>query len=153
MSDYEKFVKRMGSFDMELSLDDVGPNKEELQHYGILGMKWGVRRSREQLARARAKREGSDDYKTAKKLSKKKRKDLSNAELKTINERKQLENQNKQLNPKNVSKGVAYVATATAVLSTAMNFYNTSKNTINAGVKISEKISKSTPIKKLITKN
>jgi hypothetical protein len=44
VSDYEEFVKRMGSFDMELSLDDVGPNKNELIHYGVLGMKWGVRR-------------------------------------------------------------------------------------------------------------
>ena len=44
MSDYEEFVKRMGSFDMDLSLDDVGPKKNELIHYGVLGMKWGVRR-------------------------------------------------------------------------------------------------------------
>lgn len=44
MSDYDEFVKRMGSFDMDLSLDDIGEDSEELEHYGIKGMKWGVRR-------------------------------------------------------------------------------------------------------------
>lgn len=46
MSDYDEFVKRMGSFDMELSLDDIEPEKEEeeLEHHGVKGMKWGVRR-------------------------------------------------------------------------------------------------------------
>lgn len=52
MSDYDEFVKRMGSFDMELSVEDIEPpedkpkrTKEEIiQHYGVKGMKWGVRR-------------------------------------------------------------------------------------------------------------
>lgn len=49
MSDYKEFVKRMGSFDMELSLEDIGEeagqNEDKpLKHYGIKGMKWGVRR-------------------------------------------------------------------------------------------------------------
>lgn len=44
--DYDNFVQRMGSFEMELELDDSEPKPElELQHYGVKGMKWGVRRA------------------------------------------------------------------------------------------------------------
>lgn len=43
---------------MRITNDDYKPSllsEEELEHYGIKGMKWGVRRTEAQLARARGK--------------------------------------------------------------------------------------------------
>lgn len=115
----------------------------ELYHYGILGMKWGVRRSEAQLARIRGKSQKgnwSDDAKTAAEIKTKSVKQMSNAELKKLNERQQLENQHKQLNPSTFKKGVAYVAGATAVMATAVNLYNTSNNTVKIGKTVGNKI-------------
>lgn len=71
-----------------------------LAHYGILGMKWGVRRSEAQLARVRnrAKRgDWSEDATTVGEIKTKKVKQMSNAELKKINERMRLEREYNQL--------------------------------------------------------
>lgn len=64
--------------------------QEFLAHWGVKGMKWGIRRSR--ASRLAASRRHTPDYAEVKKLSKKKAKHLTNEELKKINERRNLEN-------------------------------------------------------------
>lgn len=111
----------------------------ELQHYGILGMKWGVRRGRNVSSRFGKKKSTkgwSDDAKEASKLKKKSVSQLSNSELKKINERMNLENNYKNLNKSNVSKGLAYVATASAMTGTVVGLYNNSSTLINIGKKV-----------------
>lgn len=64
---------------MTITVDDI------LQHYGIKGMKWGVRRKRGPSGRV------SSDYSSVRKLKKKKLSQLSNADLKKIKKRMDLE--------------------------------------------------------------
>ena len=84
--------------------------QNELTHYGVLGMKWGVRRTEAQLARARAKRaveEPHEDYTRA--HTKKSVKSMSDKELKDVNKRLQAEDQYNQLTKKKVSAGQKFV--------------------------------------------
>ncbi len=80
-----------------------------LYHFGILGMKWGVRRQRGSDGRIIEGSRGSEDYQKAKSLSKKGVKNLSNAELKTIVERMNLERQYKDLKKRDISAGEKFV--------------------------------------------
>ena len=79
----------------------------ELAHYGILGMKWGVRRSEAQLARARGKKSSSeevnDDYKKA--HSSKSVKSMSDKELRDRLNRLNMEQQYKKLTTPEKSAG------------------------------------------------
>ena len=105
-------------------------NTEELYHWGIKGMKWGVRKDRKV----------SEDAATAKALKKKKLDELSNAELKKLNERKNLEQQYKNLNPGAIKKGLKFVGAAAAVLGTAAALYNNGNSVVKAGKEVGGKI-------------
>lgn len=111
----------------------------ELKHFGILGMKWGVRRGRNvssRFGKRKSTKGWSDDAKEANKLKKKSVSQLSNSELKKINERMNLEKNYKSLSKRDVSKGWAYVATASAMTGTVVGLYNNSSTLINIGKKV-----------------
>lgn len=108
--------------------------QNELYHYGVLGMKWGVRRTPAQLARARGNKQSSsvkehEDYKKA--HDSKSVKSMSDAELRSRLNRIQMEQQYSRLNPATVSRGKEVaskilktgttIATATT---TAITIYN-----------------------------
>lgn len=88
----------------------------ELYHYGVLGMKWGQRRSQAQLAkidRKAKKKNWSEDATTAAKIRKKKVKQMSNADLKKLNERIRLENEYRNLTKSSPSAGRKFATEVT----------------------------------------
>lgn len=99
-----------------------------LVHYGIKGMKWGVRRSEAQLRRARAKKDNrSSDKKRHDSNRKKGAPALDDKELQALVNRMNLEQNYSRLNPSKVKKGQAAVASVLAVGATvnqAMAFAN-----------------------------
>ena len=96
-------------------------------HYGIPGMKWGVRKARKKnyISKAVKKRRSSysQDYTDTEKLRKKNYKQLSNSELKSLNKRLELESNYKRLNPKGVEKGKRMVSYGIGILGTAGSVY------------------------------
>lgn len=95
---------------------------DDLYHHGIKGMKWGVRRKRTTLVSTKPKKRSSqsEDHIRAKQLKKKKVSQMSNAELRELNNRLQLESQYKNLKRQNVSAGRKFVKDVA---------YETAKNT------------------------
>lgn len=116
----------------------------ELYHYGVLGMKWGVRRDRSRSSgssrRKKSRLNLSDDARTAEKLKKKKLGEMSNAELRKLNERQNLERNYRQLNKSHIAKGMAFVTSAAATTGTIIALYNNSGKLINIGKKFVKKI-------------
>lgn len=77
--------------------------EEFIAHYGVRGMRWGIRRRADGSSFRSGKRVKSEDRNAADEIQKKHPHEMSNAELRKINERMQLEQTYAQLmaKPKN----------------------------------------------------
>ena len=84
-----------------------------LEHHGVLGMHWGQHKAATI----------HPDHAAVSDLRKKPISQLSNAEIKKLNERKQLERQHKQLNPNGWNKTKSAILGGTALLGTAATLY------------------------------
>lgn len=87
----------------------------ELYHYGILGMRWGVRRTPAQLGRSTTGKKTSSSKSNSKKVSstskqsnKKSVKDMTDDELKSKINRLELEKRYKDLSSSDSSKGKVF---------------------------------------------
>ena len=116
-------------------------NQNELMHYGILGMRWGVRRSTPSSSRAKAKTRGwSKEAKEAHNINRKSVKQMTNTELKKVNERTNLEQNYHRLNPNTINKGLAVVTATAGLMSTALNIYNNSDKIVKVGKRVVSKL-------------
>lgn len=114
-------------------------NDGELYHYGVTGMKWGIIK-RKNNSSTKKKNNISEDAKIANELKKKKTRQMSNAELRKLNERIQLEQSYSRLKPNAVKRGLNFVTSTAAVMGTAMSLYNNSNSIVSLGKKVGNKV-------------
>ena len=121
-------------------------NNDELDHHGVKGQRWGVRRYQNKdgsltpLGKRRGQSSMSEDAVTARDLQKKKLNQMSNSEHRKLNERQQLERTYRQMNKSSVAKGIALVGAAAGITNTAVNLYNNSNKLVSIGKTVTNKI-------------
>lgn len=102
-----------------------------LEHHGILGMKWGVRKRSKARASSfgsRRRARYSQDYKDTQKIRNKNSKELSNDQLKMLNKRMNLEQEYNRLSTSSISRGEAYAKRVVAVGGLASGVYALAKS-------------------------
>jgi len=82
---------------------------EFLKHYGVLGMKWGVRKGSSSSSRRKKSSSKSSDARKTDELAKRGAKNLSDKQLRAVNNRLNMEKQFNSLTAKQKSKGRKFV--------------------------------------------
>lgn len=121
-------------------------DNNQLYHYGVLGMRWGRRKNRTTVRKSKKKSKSitpSDDAKEAANLKKKNPMEMSNAELRKLNERKMLMQNYSKLNPGKIKKGLAFITAAVGIMNTVSTVYNTSNSIVKIGKEVGQKFVKS----------
>ena len=125
-----KSLPRQNGYDYLL---DEGISTEtpikDLYHYGIPGMKWGIRKSYAAISslKARSEKDASTDHIVSRQLKSKSIKKLTNAELQTLSQRLQLERSVRDLKSSDYQRGTDFIKTATAIGTTLATAYALSR--------------------------
>ena len=89
----------------------VPETEDDIEHFGVKGMKWGVRKRRKSSGRPDRKN-ASNDYRRSAELSRKPLHELSNKELQDLNYRYNLERQYAQYTKKPLTRGQKFARKA-----------------------------------------
>lgn len=108
---------------------------DTLAHFGILGMKWGVRRAIGPDGLVRGSSSNHEDYTAARELKKKGYKKLSTQELAVLNQRMQLEKTHRELKSADTLKGLEVVKTITTAGTTLAALYALSTTPLGQSIK------------------
>lgn len=112
---------------------------DSLEHVGVKGMKWGVRKKRDSGGDASGSAKKAEkidhpksaEYLKSRELRKRKVETLSNIEIQTLNKRIELERKYKQLNPSKFAAGMAKVKVITENVNTVFSAVNTINKVTN----------------------
>ena len=115
------------------------PNQSpELYHFGVKGMRWGVRKASPSGSGTKSYK-SSRDYNAANRLRRKAKgsgtKSLTNKEMKMLNTRLELEKKYNQLNPSSLEKGRKVLATTVSVVGGVTALYAVTKSPLITDVK------------------